>query len=177
MFYALILLATASRLLPHPPNVACIAAAGLFAGCYLRGYRALGVPMAAMLLSDVIGHVFRLPGMGFYQPLMMVAVYGAMASSVWVGTWLRGRLSLPRLVTASLATSTLFFLASNLGFWMCGFNTYDLAGFVNCYAAAIPFFQFTAVGDLMFAGVLFGAMQWEQIAGVVRRRTLSPVAL
>ena len=85
MYYLLILIAAASRLLPHPPNVACVGAIGLFAGCYLAGRRAYLVPLAALLMSDVLGHVLRVPGMGFYQPVTMLAVYLGVLAAVPLG--------------------------------------------------------------------------------------------
>ena len=172
MLYALVILATASRLLPHPPNFACIAATGLVAGCYLRGWRALAVPMLAMLISDVIGHVLRLDGMGFYNPLMMAAVYIAIASSVWFGRTLKVSRSLPRLVTASFAMSTMFFILSNAAVWASGFYSIDFAGMTKCYAAALPFFQYTVAGDLCFSGLVFAAVELSQSRVGVRRLQL-----
>ena len=34
---------------------------------------------------------------------------------------------------------------------------YSLAGLADCYAAAIPFYRGTLVGDLVFSGGLFAA--------------------
>jgi hypothetical protein len=49
----LILLAAMSRLLPHPPNFAPIAAIALFGSAHFdRKWKAFLVPLAAMLLSD-----------------------------------------------------------------------------------------------------------------------------
>ncbi len=168
MFYALILLATASRLLPHSPNVACVAAAGLFAGGYLRGWRAVAVPLVAMFASDAIGHFWQLDGQGFYSPLMMIAVYAAMVSSVWIGKTLRERRSLARLLTASLAMSTVFFVLSNAAVWATGMYAYDLAGLTKCYSSALPFFQYTVTGDLCFSGLMFGVWELGQVADLAR---------
>jgi len=75
MFYVLVLLAVLTRLIPHPPNFACIGALGLFAGCYMKGRIAPLIPLAAMLASDVLGHMLKIDGMGFYSPIAMVGVY------------------------------------------------------------------------------------------------------
>jgi len=163
MLYALILIASVSRLLPHPPNFACIAAAGLFAGCYLRGWKAMAMPVAAMLLSDVIGHVFHITGMGFYNPMMMLCVYASMAASVLIGATLRRRVSVPRLLTASLAMSTVFFVATNAAVWASGMYSFDFVGLLKCYAAALPFFQFTVAGDLFFSALMFGGYELGQL--------------
>src|SRR5258705_6339337 len=67
MVFVLIVLAAASRLLPHPPNFAPVAAIGLFAGA-LSGRR-VGwlVPLVALLLSDLV--------LGFYNPIGMLWNY------------------------------------------------------------------------------------------------------
>jgi hypothetical protein len=160
MYYLLILVAAASRLLPHPPNVACVGAIGLFAGCYLAGRRAYLVPLAALLMSDIVGHVFGVPGMGFYQPITMLAVYLGVLAAVPVGRLLAsGRLRMLRIPVGSLTASTLFFLISNFGVWLGGWYSFTLAGLWSCYVNAIPFYGYTIAGDLAFTVVLFGA--WE----------------
>ena len=62
------------------------------------------------------------------------------------------------LVTCSLAMSLLFFLTTNLGVWLW-FNTYErsVAGLLQCYVQALPFFRYTLSGDLIFACLLFGS--------------------
>ncbi|MGB7329040.1 MAG: DUF6580 family putative transport protein [Rubripirellula sp.] len=169
MFYALTLIVAASRFLPHPPNVACVGALGLFAGCYLAGRRAFLVPAVVLLISDIVGHALQIPGMGFYSPAAMLGVYGGATLGVMVGRWVsranqssdRSGLGakIARIGGGSLAASTLFFVTSNLGVWMAGWYTMTIGGLVACYAAAIPFYGYTIAGDLAFTAVLFGAYQ------------------
>ena len=159
MFYLLTLVVAASRFLPHPPNVTCVGALGLFAGCYLVGRRAYLVPIAVLLLSDVIGHVLQIPGMGFYNSVTMLFVYAGMTAAIPVGRWMRSNQSKLRVPAGSLAASTLFFIVSNLGVWLGGWYSMTLGGLVACFTAAIPFYGYTIAGDLAFTVVLFGA--WE----------------
>lgn len=174
MYLLLVLLVAASRFLPHPPNVACVGAIGLFAGCYLSGYRAYLVPLAVMLLSDSLGHALGTPGMGFYNPSTMAFVYLGVVAAVPLGRLLQDRhpaLAAP----ASLAASSIFFLASNLGVWLGGWYPMTPSGLVACYTAAIPFFGYTIAGDLAFSGVLFGAWELSRY-GLPRRRLASQTA-
>ena len=156
MFYALIVLAAAARFLPHPPNVACVGALGLLAGCHLAGRRAWVVPVAVMLGSDIIGQWFRLPGVGFYSPVVMAGVYAGMLASVPAGRWLRGRNRFTDRTFAALIASTLFFLVSNLAVWAGGWYAPTPTGLVTCFVAALPFFGFTLIGDQVFAHLLLG---------------------
>ncbi len=60
----------------------------------------------------------------------------------------------------SLAGSVLFFLVTNFGAWL--FQPDQLlypqnsAGLAMAYAAGIPFFQWTVLGTLFYAALLFG---------------------
>ena len=159
MFYLLTILVAASRFLPHPPNVACVGALGLFAGCYLCGRRAYLVPLAVLLLSDCVGHLLRIPGMGFYSPVTMLMVYAGAMAAIPVGRWMRSNESLLRFPAGALAASSLFFLLSNFGVWLGGWYPMTASGLALCYTNAIPFFGYTIAGDLVFTAILFGS--WE----------------
>src|SRR3989442_15488674 len=55
VLFGLVLVAAASRLVPHPPNLTPIAAMALFGGAYFPDKRAAFlVPLAAMFLSDLV---------------------------------------------------------------------------------------------------------------------------
>jgi hypothetical protein len=161
MFYLLTLVVAASRFLPHPPNVACVGALGLFAGCYLVGRRAYLVPLAVLLLSDIVGHLLGIRGMGFYNPVTMAFVYAGAMAAIPVGRWMRSNQSKLRLPVGSLAASTLFFLLSNLGVWLGGWYPMTGFGLLACYTSAIPFFGYTIAGDMAFVLILFGAWEWS----------------
>lgn len=145
---AVILLAAASRLLPHPPNLTPIGAIALFGGAqFQERWLAFAVPLAAMALSDVI--------IGWHR--LVPLVYGSFVLTVVIGMWLRDRKTLLSITGAALASSVLFFVFTNFGVWALG-SMYPrtLAGLVAAYAAAIPFFRNTVAGDLFYTAVLFG---------------------
>ena len=148
----LIVLAIISRLIPHPPNFAPIAAIALFGGA-LFSNRALAfvMPLVAMLVSDAI--------IGFHSH--MAVVYGLFLLVVLIGFALRDRVKMGTVIGASLVSSTLFFVGSNLAVWYgSAFYTQDWSGLMMCYTMAIPFFQNTVLGDLFYTGALFGSYFW-----------------
>ncbi|TWT80949.1 hypothetical protein CA13_23960 [Planctomycetes bacterium CA13] len=162
MFYLLVLAVAVSRLLPHPPNVACVAALGLFAGCYLQGRRAYLVPMAVMLCSDLAGHLLGIPGLGFYSPIAFALVYVGLLASVPVGRMLansNSKSTLWHYPAASVVATSLFFVISNFGVWLAGWYPLTTGGLTACYVNAIPFYGLSAAGDLFFTVALFGT--WE----------------
>ena len=150
----MIFAAAAARLLPHPPNFTPVAALALFGGAHFsnRGL-ALGVPLAALWLSDFV--------LGFYPG--MAAVYGSFAAIVGIGLALRSRPGVGPVALATMAGSILFFLVTNFAVWAAG-TLYPLTpgGLDACYVAAIPFFRNTIAGDLGFTALLFGGFALAQ---------------
>jgi len=145
-----IVVAAALRLVPHPPNFTPIGAMALFSGAYLgrRGAIALVAPLAALFLSDLV--------LGFYHG--MATVYFSTALVVLIGWLALQRRSPLRIGAAAIASSILFFVLTNFGMWLSsGFYPRTLAGLEACYVAAIPFFQNTLAGDLVFSAILFGS--------------------
>jgi len=143
-----VLVAAALRLVPHPPNFTPIGAMALFGGAYLgRRPLAFAAPLAALLLSDLV--------LGFYHG--MATVYFSVALIVMIGMVALSRVSPIRVGLAALASSVLFFVLTNFGMWLfSGIYPVTQAGLVACYVAAIPFFQNTVLGDMLFTALLFG---------------------
>lgn len=163
----LILLAAFSRLIPHPPNFTPVGAMALFGAAYFsKRYLTFVVPLIAMWLSDLVlnnvvyaqyfdGFVLFYPG--FYWTYSAFIVIGL------VGFFLLKRAKPQNIFIASLSASILFFLVSNFGVWASGMMyPKDLSGLLACYTAAIPFFQNTLMGDLVYCGVLFGVFEFAQ---------------
>jgi hypothetical protein len=164
----MILAAAASRLVPHPPNMASITAVALFGGAYLSDKRlAFLVPMAALFLSDLI--------LGLYSH--MEIVYGSFALVVCLGLLRRRKRTPLRIASATLASSILFFVITNFGVWAFG-SLYPktAARLATCYVAALPFFRNTLAGDALYTAVLFGgfALAERWVPALRERTTLQP---
>jgi hypothetical protein len=150
----MILAAAASRLIPHPPNFSPITAMALLGGaCFVEKRWAFVVPLAALLISDVL--------IGFHHTVPFV--YGSVALIVCLGFWLRTRRTALPIACAALAGSLLFFTVTNFGVWAFGDlpgTTYPKTaeGLLACYVAAVPFFGNTLLGDATYTVVLFGGL-------------------
>ena len=131
----MVLMAVATRLLPHPPNVAPITGIALFAGHQFGNKKlAFIIPILCMFISDLF--------LGFHSTLPFV--YLAFISISFLGIFSRNIQN-----GTILTSSTIFFIVTNFGVWLLGYpNT--LAGFISCYTLAIPFFINTILGDLFF---------------------------
>lgn len=164
----LVAAAALSRLLPHPPNFAPVAAAALFAGAVLPRRWSLVVPFGAMLLSDAL--------IGFYQLPVMLSVYSSFLLVVLLGSWAaRQKKRAESVVLASLSGSVIFFLVTNFAVWAWGgLYPRTAAGLLASYTMAVPFFRNTLAGDLFYTAVIFGfyaALTWTiKNAGWLRDR-------
>ena len=71
----------------------------------------------------------------------------------------------------------LFYVVTNFGMWLfSGIYPRTLGGLEACYIAAIPFFQNTVAGDLVYTGLLFGgfALLKDAIPRLREARTPKP---
>ncbi|MBU8975423.1 MULTISPECIES: DUF6580 family putative transport protein [unclassified Lysobacter] len=162
----MIVIAALSRLLPHPPNFSPVEAVALFGGAYFASRAlAIAIPLVAMLLSDVIlgltlgGTYFEHFTSSTYL-VTWLSVYVCIALSAALGFGLRGRVSGARVLGYSLMGSVLFFVVTNFAVWATAtpVNAHPacMTGLMPCYAAALPFFQWTVLGTLFYAAILFG---------------------
>ena len=158
---ALIVLAAASRLAPHPDNVAPVSALALFGAATYRGRLAATlVPLGALLLSDVLLQLTYQTGwqprVGFYPGQWVV--YACLGATVLLGFLLRRRRTVATVALATLASSTLFFLATNFVWFYGSGSLYPrtAAGLLACYGAALPFFRNSLAGDFFYSALLFG---------------------
>lgn len=150
---------------PSLPNFSPVASLAILAGYSIPSRRlACAVPVVTMLASDVVK--------GFYDWRVMLVVYAALALPSLAGPFIRrltsstkspaAWLSVP---AACLASSLLFFAATNFAVW--AFSSHyprTLAGLLECYAAAVPFFSYTVAGDLLYgvAGFAPWVVAWQR---------------
>jgi uncharacterized protein DUF6580 len=146
----LVALDVVARLAPHAPNFTPVAASALFAGAVLRSRAlALAVPLAAMVISDLV--------LGWHDWRVTGVVYASLALPALLGMWARARAAIV-LVPLALSSSLLFFATTNFAVWaFSGMYAHDLHGLMHCYVAALPFLQNTVIGDLSWTTLLFGA--------------------
>ena len=146
----LILLAAASRWIPHPPNFTPLLAIALFGGTQFRSkFLSVLVPLSILALSDL--------ALGAYP--YMWAVYMSFVVVIALGWWLKSEeFSWSRWTGGVFGASVVFFLTSNFAVWALGtMYPKTLSGLWSCYVAALPFFHNTLISTVVYGGVLFGA--------------------
>ena len=152
MVYLFIFLGAALRFLPHAANFAPIGAMALFGGAKLNKKYALILPIAAMIASDYF--------IGFYSWPIMASVYASFLIYGLLGLLARKKESWLKIGGAALAGSILFFLITNGAVWAFGsMYEHTFGGLMASYAAGLPFFRGTLLGDVFYATVFFGAYE------------------
>jgi hypothetical protein len=166
--FGLVGLDVIARLLPHVPNFTPVAASALFAGATLRSPAlAFAIPLAAMALADGV--------LGFNDWRVMVVVYAAIMMPVMLGVFAKRSATLLLALPFAVTSSVIFFVATNWAVWMFSdIYTRDASGLLKCYIAAIPFFQNTLLGDLVWTAILFGLLwAWRAIPQNLKARRLA----
>lgn len=143
------------RLVPHPPNFTPTGAATVFAGARIRGWSAYLIPLLAMAATDpILSHMAGYPAYSWGS----LVVYACLLLNVLLGRKLLTGTSDPKRVGAvALAGSFQFFVITNFFVWLQSSSLYPhtTTGFVECYTAALPFFERTLLADLFYSAVLF----------------------
>ena len=151
----LILLAAFSRILPHPFNFTPITAMALFGSAYFsKKYMAFLVPLAAMVISDA--WLEFISGFGFHSGTWLI--YGTFALITLLGIFTLRKINLISVIGSSILGSVIFYLITNFAyFYSEKMYPHSWQGVLASYSAALPFFQNTLAGDLMYSGILFGS--------------------
>lgn len=156
----LTVLSALGRLIPHAPNVTPLGGSCLFAGSRIGGYLAWLLPLAVMIATDpIVGAAGGAHGgYTFASPL----IYASFMINVWLGRRLVRNVSALRVGGAAFLCSMQFFLLTNFAVWLSAARgtthlyALSVAGLLECYAAALPFWGRTLAGDLFYSGALFG---------------------
>ncbi len=164
-----VFLVALSRLVPHafgvPQlfNFSPIGGIALFGAAYFaRKQMAFLLPILALWVSNLLlDNVYYAAYYDGFAWFTNWEIYLTVALLVVLGIFFLKKITPLRLLGASLSASVLFFLVSNFFVWSSGtMYTKNLAGFVACYIAAIPFFWNTLAGDLFYVALLFGVFEW-----------------
>ena len=130
------------------------------------------VPLATYLLGDIgIWLVTGRADWALYagQPV----VYLAVALVATCGFLLRGKRSWGRLAGSGLVAALGFFIVTNLAVWATGGGLrypMNLAGLIDCYVQAIPFFRNSLVSMAVFLPLLFSPVALRNRALIPRWR-------
>ena len=137
----LILVLSFSRAIPHPPNFTPILAVGIFSGFFFRNFF---LSSFIVLSSMFVGDLY----LGFHGT--MIFTYTALIVSVLIGALIKN-FKFKELFFTSLFSSFCFFIITNFGAWLTlPMYEKNLAGLLQSYVLAIPFFHNTLISTFIY---------------------------
>jgi hypothetical protein len=92
---------------------------------------------------------------GFYSVVDQLFNYAAIAGAASLGLAMKEHKAL-HVAGFTLGASAIFFIVSNFGFFLHGWNGYTASGFVKTYIDAIPFYRNSLIADVVGSIALFG---------------------
>ena len=162
-FGMLILACSLYRVWPDRPfGFAPQWAMAVFAGAVIKekGWAFL-LPLLSMLISDTIYQILYNNGTtqiwGFYEGQW--SNYLLFASLTVFGFMIAKRITVARVLTASLAAPSAFFLISNFTVWAGGggySRPKTFEGLMMCYTDGVPFYQMSLLATPVFSAMFFG---------------------
>lgn len=161
-FILLIIAASLYRVWPDRPfGFAPQWAMAIFAGAVIKDKKwAFILPLISMFISDTLYQILFSNNQsaiwGFYEG--QLANYILFGSLVLFGMMIQ-KINWVKIISASLAAPSAFFLISNLLVWIGGggyARPKTIDGLMQCYADGVPFYQMSLAATMIFSFVLFG---------------------
>src|ERR1700679_4208317 len=140
--YLLLLLAVASRVVPHPAwlNFTAVGGGLLYFGARRPLWQAI-FPVALLAGTDYYLTTFAY-GYPFHLASYLVTWFWYAAIVVLGARMLKGHPSIGRVLGASVASATSFFLLSNFAVWAGSIlYPHTAGGLATCYIAGLPFYR------------------------------------
>jgi len=128
-----------SRIIPHPPNFTPILAVAIFAPYVVKDKLTV---IAATLLAMFVADLYW----GLHS--FMLWTYSSIALCTLLSTRVK---LLPMLFLGPI----MFFVITNFAVWTSGYYGYTFSGLIECYIAAIPFFQNTLLGTTFYWAIFY----------------------
>lgn len=157
---SLIVLAILSRLIPHPANFTSIGATALVCGAKLNRTWRWAVPFITLILSDMLLNLFF--GKTAFSAITPF-IYGSFTINILLGGWVHGKHRYLKLGAFGTLASFQFFILTNLGVWLSTeMYTKNIAGLVQCYFMALPFWYNSLIGDILWSLALYTVIDRSQ---------------
>lgn len=164
-FILLVVIAALYRIMPDRPyGFAPQIAMAIFGGAIIKDKKlAFLLPLLSMFISDALYEILYRNWVGemrgFYPG--QITNYILFASMTFFGFLIR-KINVAKIILASLAAPTAFFLLSNFFVWFSSSPDAGWArpktfnGLLMCYTDGLPFYPWSVASTLIFSAILFG---------------------
>lgn len=106
-----------------------------------------------MFLGDLYFQFFT-NTIGFYD-ISQFFTYGGLIIATLIGFKINDTKSV-KVLGYVLGASSAFFIISNFGYWLGGWNGYSFNELIKTYVDAMPFYRNSIIGDLLGSVLMFG---------------------
>lgn len=137
----IILVLSASRFIPHPPNFTSLMALTFYIPTIL-GIKFLPALLIAFILTDII--------IGLHS--IIIFTWGSVLIVGMLSIYFKKNLLFRFL--GVVGGTLVFFVFTNFGVWSLGSYGYSLEGLISCYILALPFFGNTLISTLLFSFII-----------------------
>ena len=166
----MIVVAAMTRLIPHYPNFTAVGAVALFGGAYLSKRMAFIIPVIALFVSDLFLNnlIYAKQFPEFYEGFTLISlqalpIYGAFIVVIIIGMFFIKKATAKNVLGSAVLASVVFFLMTNFAVWAASaMYPKTIDGLIACFAAAVPFFWNTLLGNVVFVAILFGGYEWAR---------------
>tara|TARA_B100000963_G_scaffold29270_1_gene21701 strand:+ start:29331 stop:29819 length:489 start_codon:yes stop_codon:yes gene_type:complete len=141
VFFGVLIVLSASRLVPHPPNFTTLIALSFYVPA-IFGVRYLIVVLASFFITDIF--------LGFHA--LTIYTWGSVVIIGLVSKYFNQNILFRS--TGVFLSALLFFIITNFGVWLSGSYGYSLNGLISCYWLAIPFFGNTILSTIFYSTVI-----------------------
>ena len=154
----LVIIGILSRCIVHAPNFTPLLAITLFAGAFLPKRQAIIVPISLFVITDLI--------IGLHS--VVAFTWGSVGLIALMGLYLKRKKSIKNVALTSFFSAIVFYVVTNFGVWAI-MSTYPktLAGLIDCYVMAIPYFRNTLVSTVLYSLVMFAG--YEYLANRIKK--------
>lgn len=137
----ILLVLSASRFIPHPPNFTSLLALSFYVPALL-GVKFLPIVIISFIITDFF--------LGFHSVSLFTwgsVVLIGLSSKFFIR-------NLQTRISGSLLGAFIFYIITNFGVWSLGSYGYNLKGIIDCYTLAIPFFAYSIISTLIFSIII-----------------------
>ena len=137
----ILILLSASRFIPHPPNFTTLIALSFYVPVLL-GIKFVPAVVLCFFITDIF--------IGFHSTTIFT--WGSVILIGLISKYFNK--SIFKRIFGSFTACFLFYIITNFGVWSLGGYGYTFNGLVLCYTLAIPFFIHTITSTLIFSSII-----------------------
>jgi len=169
----LICIAVGFRVINHnynfAPNLELITTVTVLAAIIIGWKAAIVVPLLSVILSDLI----------IGNSLIFMFTWGAFIL-IGLGSILLRKYNKKPIKQVGLSlgfaitSSFVFFVVTNFGVWVQGWYPATMAGLIQCFTMAIPFYRTMLIGNMILVPCSVAILNYAKSSQTIRRLVINP---